>query len=53
MNILIQLLRDNSDALDDLQFNPQKMSVLTNGTSIVVMPEPGGTVLPNEVKVAV
>ena len=32
MNILIQLLRDNSDALDDLQFNPQKMSVLTNGT---------------------
>ena len=31
MNILIQLLRDNSDALDDLQFNPQKMSVLTNG----------------------
>ena len=30
MQILIQLLRDNSDALDDLQFNPQKMAVLTN-----------------------
>ena len=38
MNILIQLLRDNSDALDDLQFNPQKMSVLTNGTSIMAFP---------------
>ena len=37
MNILIQLLRDNSDALDDLQFNPQKMSVLTNGTSTYSM----------------
>lgn len=24
------LRRDNSDALDDLQFNPQKMGVLTN-----------------------
>lgn len=30
MHTLIQLLRDNSDALDDLQFNPQKMAVLTN-----------------------
>ena len=30
MHLLIQLLRDNSDALDDLQFNPQKMAVLTN-----------------------
>ena len=37
MNILIQLLRDNSDALDDLQFNPQKMSVLTNGTSTYLL----------------
>ena len=24
------ILKDNTDALDDLQFNPQKMSVLTN-----------------------
>ena len=24
------ILQDNTDALDDLQFNPQKMSVLTN-----------------------
>ena len=23
-------MKDNTDALDDLQFNPQKMSVLTN-----------------------
>ena len=23
-------MQDNTDALDDLQFNPQKMSVLTN-----------------------
>ena len=30
MELLIRLLRDNSDALDDLQFNPQKMGVLTN-----------------------
>ena len=30
MELLIRLLRDNSDALDDLQFNPQKMSMLTN-----------------------
>ena len=30
MELLIRLLRDNSDALDDLQFNPQKMGMLTN-----------------------
>jgi hypothetical protein len=30
VQLLIQLLRDNSDALDDLQFSPQKMGVLTN-----------------------
>ena len=30
MELLIRLLKDNSDALDDLQFNPQKMGVLTN-----------------------
>ena len=28
--ILIQLLKDNCDQLDDLQFNPQKLSFLTN-----------------------
>ena len=27
---LIRLLVDNSDALDDLQFNPLKINVLTN-----------------------
>ena len=27
---LIRLLQDNSDALDDLQFNPLKIAVLTN-----------------------
>jgi hypothetical protein len=27
---LIRLLQDNSDALDDLQFNPLKICVLTN-----------------------
>ena len=30
VELLIQILRENVDALDDLQFNPQKMSVLTN-----------------------
>ena len=28
--ILIRLLQENSDALDDLQFNPLKIAVLTN-----------------------
>jgi hypothetical protein len=28
--ILIKILKENSDALDDLQFNPLKVSVLTN-----------------------
>ncbi len=28
--ILIKILKDNCDALDDLQFNPQKIGVLTN-----------------------
>lgn len=28
--ILIKILKENCDALDDLQFNPQKIGVLTN-----------------------
>ena len=30
VHTLIRLLQDNSDALDDLQFNPLKIAVLTN-----------------------
>lgn len=30
VEVLIRILKDNCDALDDLQFNPQKISVLTN-----------------------
>ena len=30
VQLLITILKENTDALDDLQFNPQKMSVLTN-----------------------
>ena len=33
---LIRLLLDNSDALDDLQFNPLKIAVLTNVVSKTV-----------------
>ena len=28
--VLIKILKENCDALDDLQFNPQKIDVLTN-----------------------
>ena len=28
-------IQDNTDALDDLQFNPQKMSVLTNSVGAI------------------
>ena len=42
---LIRLLLDNSDALDDLQFNPLKIAVLTNVqsrfTSILLSGVPG------------